>query len=67
MISVFVLHTMFVHYPSFDAEDARTLDATLGLAIELHALFLRHSDIVVVDACNVSMPVFRQDILTFFG
>ena len=58
---------MFVHYPSPDDEDAQTLDVTLGLAIEPYALFLRHSDTVVVDACSVSMPAFRQGILTFFG
>jgi hypothetical protein len=67
MISVFVLDMMFVYYPSSDVEEARTLDATLGLAIELHALFLRHNGIVVVDACSVSMLVFRQGILTSFG
>ena len=67
MVLVFVLHMMFAHYPSLDDEDARRLDASLGLAIELHALFLRHSGIAVVDACSVSMLVFRQGILTFFG
>jgi hypothetical protein len=66
-MSVFVLHTMFVHHRSFDTEDARTLDASWALVIELLALLPRHSGIVVADVYSVSMLVSLQGILTSSG